>query len=113
MKLTIKDGNSVYCGSEAHGGTGVKREHVTLRTCHANIITSRHAAIITLTIMPDNVLPHALQVPAIKKLKGKRIVLASNSPRRKEILRTLVRDLSLLVQNELIQPTHVVAAKEI
>ncbi|KAK7454457.1 hypothetical protein VKT23_011213 [Stygiomarasmius scandens] len=40
--------------------------------------------------MPDNqhVLPHALKVPAIKKLVGKRIILASNSPRRKEILQT-------------------------
>ncbi|KAF5367001.1 hypothetical protein D9758_003984 [Tetrapyrgos nigripes] len=39
-------------------------------------------------MMPDHkhVLPHALQVPAIKKLAGKRIILASNSPRRKEIL---------------------------
>ncbi|KAJ7597450.1 inosine triphosphate pyrophosphatase-like protein [Mycena floridula] len=35
-----------------------------------------------------NVLAHALQTPAIKKLKDKRIVLASNSPRRREILQT-------------------------
>ncbi|KAJ7149888.1 inosine triphosphate pyrophosphatase-like protein [Mycena crocata] len=34
----------------------------------------------------SNLLPHALQTPAIKKLKGKRIVLASASPRRKDIL---------------------------
>ncbi|KAG6834167.1 hypothetical protein H0H93_011459 [Arthromyces matolae] len=38
--------------------------------------------------MPSNILPHALKLPAIKKLAGKRIVLASNSPRRQEILRT-------------------------
>ncbi|KAG6826144.1 hypothetical protein H0H92_000980 [Tricholoma furcatifolium] len=38
--------------------------------------------------MPTHILPHALQLPIIKKLKGKRIVLASNSPRRQEILRT-------------------------
>ncbi|KIM39188.1 hypothetical protein M413DRAFT_447151 [Hebeloma cylindrosporum] len=38
--------------------------------------------------MSKHILPHALRVPAIEKLKGKRIVLASNSPRRKEILRT-------------------------
>ncbi|KAF5379744.1 hypothetical protein D9615_005817 [Tricholomella constricta] len=38
--------------------------------------------------MSKQVLPHALQLPAIKKLSGKRIVLASNSPRRQEILRT-------------------------
>ncbi|GJE85620.1 Maf-like protein [Phanerochaete sordida] len=34
------------------------------------------------------VLPHALRIPAVEKLVGKRVVLASNSPRRKEILRT-------------------------
>ncbi|KAJ7680029.1 inosine triphosphate pyrophosphatase-like protein [Mycena rosella] len=34
----------------------------------------------------SNVLPHALQTPAMKKLSGKRIVLASASPRRKDIL---------------------------
>ncbi|KAF8887523.1 inosine triphosphate pyrophosphatase-like protein [Infundibulicybe gibba] len=37
---------------------------------------------------PTHILPHALDVPAIQKLKEKRIVLASNSPRRLEILRT-------------------------
>ena len=42
-------------------------------------------------IMSKHILPHALRVPAIEKLKDKRIVLASNSPRRKEILRTFVR----------------------
>ncbi|KAK7056715.1 hypothetical protein VNI00_002432 [Paramarasmius palmivorus] len=40
--------------------------------------------------MPNHVLSHALHgLPVIKKLKGKRIVLASNSPRRKDILETL------------------------
>ncbi|KAL0945317.1 hypothetical protein HGRIS_000820 [Hohenbuehelia grisea] len=34
------------------------------------------------------VLSHALKTPAFKKLAGKRVVLASNSPRRKEILQT-------------------------
>ncbi|KAI4519105.1 Maf/Ham1, partial [Schizophyllum commune Loenen D] len=34
----------------------------------------------------DSVLEHALMMPSIKKLKGKRVVLASASPRRKEIL---------------------------
>ncbi|EDR04082.1 uncharacterized protein LACBIDRAFT_320156 [Laccaria bicolor S238N-H82] len=38
--------------------------------------------------MSKHILPHALAVPAIKKLAGKRIVLASNSPRRREILHT-------------------------
>lgn len=32
------------------------------------------------------ILPHALPLPAIKKLSGKRVVLASASPRRKDIL---------------------------
>lgn len=36
------------------------------------------------------VLPHALQLPALKKLVGKRVILASASPRRKEILQTFV-----------------------
>jgi len=35
---------------------------------------------------PSALLPHALHVPGINKLAGKRVVLASNSPRRKEIL---------------------------
>ncbi|KAJ7675849.1 inosine triphosphate pyrophosphatase-like protein [Mycena polygramma] len=35
---------------------------------------------------PNHVLPQALQTPGIKKLAGKRIVLASASPRRKDIL---------------------------
>ncbi|ETW82732.1 hypothetical protein HETIRDRAFT_126207 [Heterobasidion irregulare TC 32-1] len=34
------------------------------------------------------VLPHALRVPGLTKLTGKRVVLASASPRRREILRT-------------------------
>ncbi|PAV16490.1 Maf Ham1 [Pyrrhoderma noxium] len=34
------------------------------------------------------VLPHALKVPGLVKLSGKRVVLASASPRRKEILAT-------------------------
>ena len=37
------------------------------------------------------VLPHALRLPALEKLVGKRVVLASNSPRRREILKTYVR----------------------
>ena len=37
------------------------------------------------------VLPHALRTPALEKLVGKRVVLASNSPRRREILTTFVR----------------------
>ncbi|KAJ3728861.1 inosine triphosphate pyrophosphatase-like protein [Lentinula raphanica] len=37
----------------------------------------------------QHILSHALPVPAIKKLAGKRMVLASNSPRRRDILKTI------------------------
>jgi septum formation protein len=37
------------------------------------------------------VLPTALKTPAIQKLTNKRVILASASPRRKEILQTLVQ----------------------
>lgn len=37
------------------------------------------------------VLAYALQIPALQKLVGKRVILASNSPRRREILQTFVR----------------------
>lgn len=37
------------------------------------------------------VLPHALHIPGINKLSGKRVVLASGSPRRKDILQIFVR----------------------
>ncbi|KAJ4488344.1 Maf/Ham1 [Lentinula aciculospora] len=40
-------------------------------------------------ISSQHILPHALPVPAIKKLGGKRIVLASNSSRRRDILKTI------------------------
>ncbi|CCL99930.1 uncharacterized protein FIBRA_01955 [Fibroporia radiculosa] len=33
-------------------------------------------------------MPHALRIPSLEKLVGKRVILASNSPRRKEILQT-------------------------
>jgi septum formation protein len=39
--------------------------------------------------MSKHILPHALLVPATKKLRDKRIVLASNSPRRKDILHSI------------------------
>ncbi|KAG8813843.1 hypothetical protein FRC19_002155 [Serendipita sp. 401] len=37
---------------------------------------------------PNAVKPHALKLPGINKMKNKRVVLASNSPRRREILKT-------------------------
>jgi len=36
----------------------------------------------------QTVLPHALRVPGLTKLHGKRVILASASPRRKDILKT-------------------------
>ena len=36
------------------------------------------------------VLAHALKLPSLQKLVGKRVILASNSPRRREILHTFV-----------------------
>ena len=45
----------------------------------------------SLILMSRHILDHALRTPAFQKLKDKRIVLASNSPRRKEILCTFVR----------------------
>jgi septum formation protein len=39
---------------------------------------------------PSQVLPHALDLPIFRFLKDKRVVLASASPRRKELLETSV-----------------------
>lgn len=61
-----------------------KWESDHLPSCHNSIIT-------LIPDMPEHVLSHALKTPAMQRLKGKRIVLASNSLRRKEILRTFVR----------------------
>jgi hypothetical protein len=51
---------------------------------------------LNIIIMPKHeaVRPNALRVPGLVKLSGKRVVLASNSPRRKEILKTFVRSLT-------------------
>jgi len=54
--------------------------------------------------MATHVLDHALRTTAIEKLKGKRIVLASNSPRRKEILHTLVRPWQFIIIDHRLSP---------
>ena len=53
--------------------------------------------------MPEkHILDHALKIPAITKLAGKRVVLASSSPRRKEILQTFVSNLNIVSLHVLI-----------
>lgn len=44
---------------------------------------------------PSNVLPNAMPWPIFEKLRDKRVVLASSSPRRKDILENVVSDLWL------------------
>ena len=39
---------------------------------------------------------HALKIPGLNKLHGKRVILASASPRRNQILETFVRTLTTL-----------------
>jgi len=67
------------------------------RVCHASVTLYSSP-------MSKHILPHALQTPAIKKLEGKRIVLASSSPRRKEILKTFVRAFLFPFRHSIIQP---------
>jgi hypothetical protein len=43
---------------------------------------------------PSPVLAHALPLPIFKLLKDRRVILASSSPRRKDILEVAVRFLS-------------------
>ena len=65
--------------------------YTSWRTAKRRIRNLSRQLLFLSTSMPKHILPHALAVPAIKKLAGKRIVLASNNPRRREILRTFVR----------------------
>jgi len=52
---------------------------------------------------PECLQSHALNVPWVQTLKGKRVVLASASPRRREILAIFVRPLTSL---QYIHPSH-------
>ena len=60
---------------------------------HSSLDLSR-----THTMAPTHnaVLSTALKLPGLNKLYGKRVILASNSPRRREILKTYVRFISAL-----------------
>lgn len=49
----------------------------------------------TMSKRRDCLLPNHLDLPSIKELSGKRVILASNSPRRKDILATIVRPIVL------------------
>lgn len=50
-----------------------------------------------MTTRPDPVTPFALNTPLFNVLAGKRVVLASSSPRRKQILASVVSP-ALLIQ---------------
>ncbi|GAA5943532.1 hypothetical protein JCM3775_001386 [Rhodotorula graminis] len=52
-------------------------------------MSSEKTLLVSSAARQEPVLAHALQLPVFAKLKGKHIVLASASPRRSEILRTL------------------------
>jgi len=53
---------------------------------------------------PSVVLPHALPLPIFKRLQHRRVVLASSSPRRKDILETAVRPGVSYVRSVLLIP---------
>lgn len=44
--------------------------------------------------------PFPLDIPVLQALKGKRIILASASPRRKQLLATVSFPLNFLIQDE-------------
>lgn len=52
----------------------------------------------------SSVLPKALRIPGLNKLHGKRIILASGSPRRKEILETFVSGIAGLQRINIKHP---------
>jgi hypothetical protein len=67
------------------------------RYLEARVNPKQHATRSTrLLQMPAHnaVKPHALPLPGINKMKNKRVILASNSPRRLDILKTYVSSLS-------------------
>lgn len=96
MRVTLR--SSIHEGTtgRASHAFNVKRE-VTNKGQHRFffIISTSMAT----TTTRQHVSAHALSIPAFNKLAGKRIVLASASPRRKEILKTFVRSYpSILAQ---------------
>lgn len=54
-------------------------------------LTTTYDNTLTMSTSHTVLLPHVIKTPSIKKLEGKRVVLASSSPRRKDILQTFVR----------------------
>lgn len=80
-------------GNKPHPARGLPRwwprkaSTTLLRTTTMNFFSSKKVE------LPKHnpVLAYALQIPALQKLVGKRVILASNSPRRREILQTFVR----------------------
>ncbi len=76
--LLIMGGYIAETGPYAHLSTQVKQKQVV----GDKAMAPKH---------PPVVLPHALHIPGINKLAGKRVILASASPRRKEILQIFVR----------------------
>ncbi|KAF8690078.1 hypothetical protein AX14_003128 [Amanita brunnescens Koide BX004] len=88
---TIPVGASFHCGHllKDYNGSIVYNNYT--RASRLEAVGRRALQQRVDTAMPNDILPHGLSIPIIKKLKDKRIVLASNNPRRKEILRTIVR----------------------
>src|SRR6202011_678876 len=93
----------LYQGAVVSQGPVVHCTLVLVLNCHRHVMSlirksknndccDRHSTFFhQMNSKHNSVLAHALQTPSIKKLSGKRIILASNSPRRKEILNTFVR----------------------
>ncbi len=73
------------------GFQGGRRAASPARTCKLTITMNFFSSKKVELPKHNPVLAYALQIPALQKLVGKRVILASNSPRRREILQTFVR----------------------